>query len=232
MCTMCFNLKGYGKDGKKLSQTPGFDALQEITNELIELHKVKIENNALVGQNWRADIDRLAGEKKFSKKQLGLIEEQATPTLKSVFKSATTPKELSSALQHGFQDSLVKILSVLSMRIDGEKVSDLDEDTKESVFAYGCALQQCITDNLHNYCLMLPPKDDEQSEYKKVLSLYEQNMLPRLYRSLFKLPFEFGIESDRAKELRAQAGENCTAGKEHLHQIPAEKWDAPKRRRG
>jgi hypothetical protein len=118
------------------------------------------------------------------------------------------------------------------MRIDGEKIADLDEETKESVFAYGCALQHCLEDNLHNYRLMLPPKEDEKNEYARVLALYERDMLPRLYRALFKLPFEFGIDQDRAKELKAQAGENCTSGKEHLHKIPAEAWTPSKRRNG
>jgi hypothetical protein len=222
MCALC-RFNGYAKDGTRAAPA-GLETLQQVVGELIELHKVRIENNALVGQDWRADIERLASAAALTPGQLSLIAARATPTLRRVFEQAASPGEQGAALSHGFQDSLVKILSVLAMRIDGETAQTLDPGTKESVFAYGCALQRCLADNLHNYRLMLPP--DGSGPYADTLALYERETLPRLARALAALPGELGLSETQAAEARAAAEENCTAGKEHLHRLPAAQWRA------
>jgi hypothetical protein len=226
MCPICrVKFNGYSKDGKKLApaEPPAFDRLRAIVDDLIALHKVTYEDGRLNGQAWRADIDALADKANFSGKQVAVAAEKASPTFKSMFNEAADRKKLSEALKHGFQDSLVKILSVLSFRTMDD-AAYLEPEDKEIVIGYGAALQECLADIAHNYKLILPPQKDGRTEYGRVLSLYEEKTIPELIRINERLPDELGVTAGQAQDIRARFLGNWTSGKEHLNRIPAKEW--------
>ncbi len=202
------------------------ESLHQIAIGLIDLHAVKIEGERMSGQDWRADIERLAGGHSFTAEQMALIDAYASPGLRSIFRNATTPEARAEALKHGFQDAPGKLASNLSMSIGFALEEPPSAEDKEDIFVNARALHECLSDILENYRLMLPLPSGhaDQSDYGRVLAHYEKDVLPDLDRLLDRLPRELGIPPDRLRVLDAEASRKCIVGKEHLTRIPKTDW--------
>lgn len=208
------------------------ERLEHLTDSLVSALQVKVDLNAgtMTGQEWRAPMRARIEARGFSVAEVGVLEDHASESLKSLFRKAVEGDRVDSnalgmALTHAFQDSLAKVAGMMNMTLMvvgddlAQDAQSADLEDRVDLFRQTCLLRQVLCDLDHNYRMILPV-DGAKDAYQAALDHYAHEIRPELDHIIAELPQALGLDGAQVVAVNDQLPAMVMQGREHIAPIP------------